>query len=89
MAPIPATPDNIFNIGLFGLVLGLVLALVFPVPSSFQAAVFTIIIGLSGAFLTSGVAGFLEIDSKWVKAGGPLGVMVFLCFFVYQTVPTS
>lgn len=86
--PIPPTPANIFNIGLVGIVLGLVLALIFPTPSGFQVNVFTVVLSLSGACMASAITGFLEIDSKWVKAGGPLGVLVFLCFFISKTIPT-
>ena len=87
MALIPATPDNIFNIGLFGIVLALILALVFPEPSQYQTSIFTVCMGLSGACVASGITGFLEIESRWIKAGGPLGVMVFLCLFISQSLP--
>jgi hypothetical protein len=41
--------------------------------------------GLGAAGIASAFTGFVEIESRWVRAGGPLGVFVFVCFYVWYT----
>lgn len=77
-------PKTVFFVGLGGIVLSLALAIFQPEPSEYQEGVFKVVLALSGAFATTGVAGFLVVKSTWVKAGGPLGVMVFICFYLAQ-----
>ncbi len=38
--------------------------------------------GLGGASFTTGLTGMLEIKTKWLTAGGPLAVLVFIVYFV-------
>jgi hypothetical protein len=72
----------VFLFGVFAVLLGLIIALVNPDPKPFPRVVTTVLIGLGGAGIASGITGFLEVQSKWVRAGGPLGVLVFLCVFI-------
>ena len=67
----------------------LVISLVQPDPLPFPKVMITVFIGLGGAAIASGITGFLEVESRWVKAGGPLGVLVFLCVFIWQAVGSS
>ena len=73
-----------FFFGLGGVVVGLLIALCKPEPTPFQLAVFTAMISLAGAGIVSGIAGTLEVKTKWLKAGGPLAAFVFLFYFIIQ-----
>jgi hypothetical protein len=75
----------VFIFGVFAIIAGLVISLILQDPRPFPRTITTVFIALGGACLASGIAGFLEIESKWVRAGGPLGVLVFLCFFISQS----
>jgi hypothetical protein len=78
-------PIYVFVFGIFAVLAGLTIALVNQNPPSFPRVIITVFIGLGGASIASGITGFLEIQSRWVRAGGPLGVLVFLCFFIWQS----
>lgn len=77
-------PIYVFLFGIFAIIAGLVISLIMQDPRPFPKTITTVFISLGGACLASGIAGFLEVESKWVRAGGPLGVLVFLCFFISQ-----
>lgn len=63
--------------GCITLAMALVIALLIPKPSHFQLGVFAVLLGLSVAGITSGITGTIQVSTKWVKAGGPLGAFVF------------
>jgi hypothetical protein len=73
-----------FRFGIIALLGGIVLVLFIPEPSEFQQKVFAALVGLAGACISSSLTGFLEISSRWIKAGGAIAVFVFLCFFIGQ-----
>ena len=81
----PIDPNRPFAFGIGALLLGLLLAVLIPTPTLFQKAIFTVVIGLGGAGFATAISGFLEVSSKWVTAGGSLGVFVFICLFVWNT----
>jgi hypothetical protein len=70
---------------LFGtafLVALLVLAIVFPQPTTFQYTVFRIVLAVSAAGFVSMTPGFLEVKvSNWLRAGGALAVFAVIYFF--------
>jgi hypothetical protein len=70
---------------LFGaafLVALLVLAIVFPQPTSFQYTVFRIVLAVAAAGFVSMTPGFLQVRiSNWLRAGGALGVFIVIYFF--------
>jgi hypothetical protein len=72
-------------VGTVVVVLSVMLALAFPNPSNFQRSMIAIFAGLGAAGIASAFTGFVEIESRWVRAGGPLGVFVFVCFYVWYT----
>lgn len=82
-------PNRPFAFGIIAVIIGLALAVFIPDPSPFQKAVFTVVIGLGGAGFATAISGFLEVNSKWVTAGGSLGVFVFICIFIWQTTNPS
>jgi hypothetical protein len=60
----------------------LVMAVVFPQPTSFQYAVFRIVLAIAAAGFVSMTPGFLEVTvSNSVRAGGALGVFAVVYFF--------
>lgn len=75
---------NPFYIGCGGLIGALLLAIAFPRPTEFQLVTFAIFIGLSSAGIATGLSGMLDIQTTWVKAGGPLAVFVFVTWSVLQ-----
>jgi hypothetical protein len=75
-------PRTAFICGAVALVLGLVIAIAIPRPEPFQLKIFAVILGLGGASFTSGLTGLLEIKTKWLNAGGPLAVLVFIVYIV-------
>jgi hypothetical protein len=79
-------PGYVFLFGVIALLAGVTISLVNPNPPPFPLIVTTVLIGLGGAAIASGITGFLEVESRWVRAGGPLGVLVFLCFFISQSI---
>ena len=70
---------------LFGasfLVALLVLAVVFPQPTTFQYAVFRIVLSVSAAGFVSMTPGFLDLQiGNWLRAGGALAVFAVVYFF--------
>jgi hypothetical protein len=78
------TKPSAFSYGLIALGIGLFIALFVPEPTKFQIAIFASVIGLGGAGITSGITGVLEIETKWLSAGGPLAVFIFLCVFIVK-----
>jgi hypothetical protein len=81
----PVEPLYIFLFGIFALIVGCVLAVVLPSPPLFARAVITTFIGMGGAALSSAFTGFIQVNAKWVKAGGPIGVFVFICLFIWKS----
>jgi hypothetical protein len=77
-------PIWVFIFGLFSVILGLCIALIFGTPNSFQLSVIAVFIALGSAAICTAFTGFLEIQSTWIKAGGALGVFVFVCFFILR-----
>jgi hypothetical protein len=72
----------IFTFGVIFVVVLLVLAIVFPAPTSFQYTVFRIVLALAAAGIGALVPGFLEVRYKSVvRAGGALALFVVIYFF--------
>ena len=71
-------PLYVFLFGIFAVLLGLTIALVNQNPPPFPRVIITVFISLGGAAIASGITGFLEVESRWVKAGGPLGIPIRL-----------
>jgi len=40
---------------------------------------------MGGAAFSSAFTGFIQVNAKWVKAGGPMGVFVFICLFIWKS----
>jgi len=60
----------------------LVLAVLFPQPTSFQYTVFRVVLAVAASGFVSMTPGFIEVTvSNWVRAGGALGVFVVVYFF--------
>lgn len=78
-------PLYVFILGIFLLLTGLVLALTYQTPPPFPRVVITVLVGIGAAAIASGITGFLEFQSKLVRAGGPLDVLVFICIFVWES----
>jgi len=83
-----AAAPNLFLYGVGGLLLSL--AIVFmpaewrPAEADLrttQAAVLACLVGISGAAITTGLSGILEIKTKVLVASGPFAIFV-LCFWV-------
>ena len=87
--PAVIDPNQPFAFGIGALLLGLLLAVFIPEPTTFQRGVFTVVLGLGGAGFATAISGFLEVKSKWVTGGGSLGVFVFICIFMWQTSGTQ
>lgn len=77
-------PRAALIVGAAALLISLVLAFIYDDPKPFQKAVFAVFIGLGGASFTTGMAGLLEIRTKWLTAGGPLAVFIFIVWVVTQ-----
>ena len=84
-AIIPHAVPKFFSISIVALVIGVIIAIVIPYPTPFQRTVFAVVVSLAGTSITaSSISGFIQINSKWLKAGGPIAVFVFLCFFIIK-----
>lgn len=60
----------------------LVIAIMFPQPTTFQYTIFRAILALAAAGFVSMTPGFIEVVlGKWLRAGGALGVFVVVYFF--------
>jgi hypothetical protein len=70
---------------LFGaafLVALLVLAIMFPQPTSFQYDVFRVVLSVAAAGFVSMTPGFIQVSiSNWLRAGGALAVFAVVYFF--------
>ncbi len=78
-----------FAFGVIAIIAALVLAVVIPKPEDYQLRVFAVLAGLGGASFTNAFAGLLEIETKWLKAGGPLAVFVFIVWVVLGGSPSD
>jgi hypothetical protein len=78
----PIEPLYTFVLGVFFLLSGLTAAVLLPSAPPLAQQMLTVLVALGAASFASGITGFLEVQSKWVRAGGPLGVLVFVCFFI-------
>jgi hypothetical protein len=77
--PRPAIdPRLVFACGVVAIVAALVILILIPKPEQPQLRIFSVLAGLGGASFTSGFTGLPEIETKWLKAGGPLAVFVFI-----------
>jgi hypothetical protein len=84
-AIIPQTVPKTFGFSIVALVIGIIIAIFIPYPTPFQRTIFAVVVSLAGTSITaSSVSGFIQINSKWLKAGGPVAVFVFLCFFIIK-----
>jgi hypothetical protein len=79
----------VFACGVVAIVAALVIALVIPKPEQHQVRIFAVLAGLGGASFTSGFTGLLEIETKWLRAGGPLAVLVFIVWVVLGVSPSG
>jgi hypothetical protein len=79
----------VFACGVVAIVVALVIAIVIPKPEEHQVRIFAVLAGLGGASFTSGFTGLLEIETKWLKAGGPLAVFVFIVLVVLGGSPSG
>ena len=61
-----------FACGVVAIVAALVIAIVIKQPAQHQVRMFAVLAGLGGASFTNGFAGLVEIETKWLKAGGRL-----------------
>jgi hypothetical protein len=60
----------------------LVLAVIFPQPTTFQYTVFRIVLAVSAAGFVSMTPGFLDVTiGNWLRAGGALAVFAVVYFF--------
>lgn len=84
----PVDQVYIFGFGVLSIIGGLTVSLIYQDPPAFPRVVVTVLIALGGAAIASSITGFLEVRSKWVRAGGALGVLVFLCLFMWQSAGT-
>jgi hypothetical protein len=75
-------PKTAFTCGLVAMVIGMTIAIFIPRPEPFQLRIFSVFMGLGAASFTTGLTGLLEIKTKWLTAGGPLAVLVFIVYFV-------
>src|SRR5262245_14218941 len=75
-----ASTPRYFLYGIVGLLLALLI--VFGVPAQFlkptQVPALAVLLGLSGALITTGISGTLAIKTKTLVAGGPLAVFVLI-----------
>jgi hypothetical protein len=78
-------PYVTFGSGAGILAAGAAIAILFPTPSPFQLAVFSVLVA-SGATLafSVGVVGRMVIRTRWITAGGPIAVFIVVCFFVVK-----
>jgi hypothetical protein len=82
-------PRLVFACGVVAIVIALAIAILIPNPQPHQVRIFAVTAGLGGASFTSGFTGLLEIDTKWLKAGGPLAVFVFIVWVVLGGSPSG
>ena len=75
-------PRLVFACGIVAIFGALVMAIVIPRPEQTELRMLAVIFGLGGASFTSGFAGLLEIETKWLKAGGPLAVFIFIVWII-------
>lgn len=68
--------------GFFVLITSVIIAILLPAPTEYQAIIFRIYIALGAGALGALIPGFLSIDIKWAKAGGALAV--FLLVYVFD-----
>jgi hypothetical protein len=88
--PRPAIdPRLIFACGVVAIIAALVILILIPKPEQAQLRMFSVLAGLGGASFTSGFTGLLEIETKWLKAGGPLAVFVFIVWVVLGISPSD
>jgi hypothetical protein len=71
-------PRLAFACGGAALAVGLAIAIFIPRPEPFQLKMFAVTAGMGGASFGSGLTGLLEIKTRWLTAGGPLAVFVFI-----------
>ena len=82
-------PRVIFAFGVAAIVVATVMAVVIPRPEPHQVRIFAVMTGLGGAGFMNVLTGGLEIEIKWVKAGGPPAVFVFIVWFFGAGAPTG
>lgn len=75
-----------FTFGVLFVIVLLVLAIVFPKPTSFQYSVFRIVLSIAAAGVAAMIPGFINIELEStvgliVRAGGALAVFVIVFFF--------
>ena len=82
-------PRLVFACGIVAIVAALAIAIIIPKPEQPLLRMFAVLAGLGGASFTSGFTGLLEIDTKWLKAGGPLAVFVFIIWVILGGAPSE
>jgi hypothetical protein len=83
-ASVWAALQNSFVLGWTAIVAALVIAMVIPNPTRFQVGVFAIFVGLAAGGIASGLAGMIQVNTKWVTAGGPLAAFVFTVVLIVR-----
>ncbi len=72
----------VFGVGIIFVIIMMVLAILFPEPTSFQYTVFRVVLALASAGVAAILPGFIEVKlQKWLRAGGAIAVFVVVYFF--------
>jgi hypothetical protein len=82
-------PRLVFACGVLAIIAALAIAIFIPRPEPSQLRMFAVLAGLGGASFTNGFTGLLEIETKWLKAGGPLAVFVFIIWVILGGAPSD
>jgi hypothetical protein len=71
-----------FIIGCGFLLISLLLAIFIPRPEPFQVSIFAVFVSVAASCVMHGVAGMLNIQTRWITAGGPVAIFILTLFLV-------
>jgi len=74
-------------VGVILLVIVVCFTVFLPNPNRYQWLVFGMLAALGGACIATVLSGFLEVESKQIKAGGALAVFTVVFFVFYSEIP--
>jgi hypothetical protein len=77
----------VFAFGVLAIVTALAIAIEIPRPEPYQQKMFAVFAALGAASVCSGFTGMLEIETRWLKAGGSLGVFVLVIWVILGGAP--
>ncbi len=74
-------------VGVSLLLIVILFTILLPNPNRYQWLVFGMLSALGGACIATVLSGFLEVESKGVKAGGALAVFAVVFYVFYSEIP--